>query len=717
MAMIQRLRNSSWVAVVIGVALVLFIVGDWLTGKNSGPSIDEDRDVIAIVNNEKVREAEIMSIADQYYKEQLEKDPNYVLDEEKSGQLFQRSWYDLLKKKTVTDQIQRSGILVSDQDINEMMVGLNPDENIKGDPSFQTDNQFDRKKVEDIFRQAKSNPTMRKQLATYVERMREGEQETRYGNYLSKARAFTTKAEQLYQYKASNESINGRMVAVSFNTIKDSEVKLTDGDYKEYIELNKERLKNNKEKRSFKYVVFNIIPTTEDTMDAYARATRFVQSYERQAKKPDTLGASGFIRRSDLSNDKMPEAVKTTLWDAPVGTVVGPEYKEGVYSVYQKVEEVLDSVPVVNVSHILIPFNGKLPNGTEIKDSIQAEVEAKKVYDMVAKGKTIAELAKDYSGDPGSASKEGSYGWADPNQYVEAYKNFCLTAKKDQLGLVRTEYGFHIMKMMDAPDYRKIRYAASSVEIAPGSNTVKVVDEKSRKFKNQIDATKPETFDKAVEKFALIPMVSNDFTSDQRQMGGISDLSEIRQLNYWLFDKKRTANEISEVFAFPTKHVIVKLETVKRVGYPELADIKKEIENEVRRFVKGKMLAEKLDIATKSEKNLDKIAEKFQGNVIDLDVARFGQGFLPQVGAEFGVLGAAFGLKPGAVSKAIVGKEVVAVVKIDKKNKLDDGTSMANMPVENEFAMQASYMINRLQEVLMREGNIQDFRYKFDWNR
>jgi len=133
MAIIQRLRNSSWVAIVIGAALVLFIVGDWLTGKNNGPTIDEDRDVIAIIGDEKVREAEIVSIADKYYRDELERDPNYQLDKDKSSQLFQRSWFDLLKDKTVNAQIANSGVRVSDEDINEMMVGTHPDESIKGD--------------------------------------------------------------------------------------------------------------------------------------------------------------------------------------------------------------------------------------------------------------------------------------------------------------------------------------------------------------------------------------------------------------------------------------------------------------------------------------------------------------------------------------------------------------------------------------------------------
>lgn len=716
MAIIQRLRSSKWVAIVVGSALVLFIVGDWLTGKGNGPQIDEDRDVIAIIAGEKVKEAEIVTIADKYYKEELERDPNYQLDKEKSRQLFQRSWFDLQKSKTVSTQIEKSGITLSDEDINEMMVGAHPEEAIKGDPSFQTDDQFDPKKVEDIFRQAKSNATLRKQLATYVDRMRKNEIETRYATYVAKARAFSTKVEQGHQYKGSNESVNGTLIAVNMDAIKDGEVKITNSDVEAYLKLNKEKYKITQEKRDFKYVVFNIVPSTEDTLDAQTRTLRVAQSYTRQSDKPDTLGASGFVRRSDLSNDKMPEVVKDSLWDARLGKVVGPVYKEGVFSVYQKVAEAQDTVPVVNVSHILIPFSGKLPNGTDIKDSVQAEFEAKRVYDMVARGKTIAELAADYSSDPGSASKGGSYGWANPNQYVAAYKDFCLNAKKNQLGLVKTEYGFHIMKMMDDPDYRMIRFAMNSVEIGPGSNTVKLVDEKSRKFKNQIDPTNPETFDKAVEKFALIPMVANEFGTEQRSIGGITDMSEIRQLNYWLFDAQRAKNDISEVFAFPTKHVVVKLENVKHIGYATAENMRKQIEPDVRKFMKGKLLAKKIEEAYAKEKDLNKLAQQLNATVVDLDVARFGQGFLPQIGSEFGLLGAIFGLKEGVTSSPIIGKEAVGLVQIAKINKIEIPASVYNTPEGDDFTRQPSFMLNRLQEVLMREGSIQDFRYKFEWN-
>jgi hypothetical protein len=110
MAVIQRLRNSGWVAVVIVTALVLFVVGDWLTGKGNGGSVDENQDVIAEANGEKYREAELVAIVDEFYKQEIAQDANYKLDEANTNKLFQRAWNELLKRKLLLTEIDLSGV-------------------------------------------------------------------------------------------------------------------------------------------------------------------------------------------------------------------------------------------------------------------------------------------------------------------------------------------------------------------------------------------------------------------------------------------------------------------------------------------------------------------------------------------------------------------------------------------------------------------------------
>ena len=145
-------------------------------------------------------------------------------------------------------------------------------ETILGDPTFQTDGKFDPKKVEQIFRQAKSNPQMKARLAAYVDQMKKTELETRYAMYVGKSQMFRTKKELEFEYLASNQTTSGKIVALNFSNIQDKDVKITAEDLEDYLNAHKERYKIKSEARDFKYVVFDIVPSVEDTLAAIEQA-------------------------------------------------------------------------------------------------------------------------------------------------------------------------------------------------------------------------------------------------------------------------------------------------------------------------------------------------------------------------------------------------------------------------------------------------------------
>ncbi len=714
MAVIQKLRNSGMVAVVIIAALVLFVVGDWLNGRGNGGNTDENRDVIGEISGELIREADLGPIVEELYKKELDQDPNFKLDEEAANKLNQKAWQELVKRKVLISAIEKSGIEVTDEDFNEMMVGSHPVETILGDPTFQTDGKFDPKKVEQIFRQAKSNPQMKARLAAYVDQMKKTELETRYAMYVGKSQMFRTKKELEFEYLASNQTTSGKIVALNFSNIQDKDVKITDEDLEDYLNAHKERYKIKSEARDFKYVVFDIVPSVEDTLAAIEQANNYAVNMKKSQSAPDTLGASPFIRRSDLG-ESTPKVVVDSLWNAALGTVVGPSFKDGKFTIYQKVASKKDTVPVVNVSHILIPLSGDLPNGTKIADSIQALAVAQDVYNQVTGGKAIADLAGMYSTDQGSANNGGSYGWQDPRQYVPEYKNFCLTAKKGQVGLVKTQFGYHIMKMMDEPDYTNIRYVMNEVEIAPGSKTVNAVVEKSRKFKNQVNPEKPETFEKAAEMQAMAPLVAKDFTTDQKGVARIEQISEMRSIMYWLFDNKRENGDVSEIFTMENKHVIVKMETVKHRGYATVDMVRADIEPLVREQKKGELANEKLAKAMASAKTAEALQKAVNGDIMDCGSVRYGQGIVGQFGQEFRILGAMFGLSDNTTSKPIAGKQMSAVIFKEKMQKMEIPVSVYNAPNDDSYLNQPNYVLSRLQDMMLRYAYVQDYRYKFEW--
>ena len=91
-------------------------------------------------------------------------------------------------------------------------------------------------------------------------------------------------------------------------------------------------------------------------------------------------------------------------------------------------------------SHILIPFG---------KDPAAALKQANQVLALAKSGQDFAALAKKYSQDPGSAKNGGSLGWIDRSGFVAPFADalFGMKSVGDIVGPVKTQYGYHIIKL------------------------------------------------------------------------------------------------------------------------------------------------------------------------------------------------------------------------------------------------------------------------------
>lgn len=91
-------------------------------------------------------------------------------------------------------------------------------------------------------------------------------------------------------------------------------------------------------------------------------------------------------------------------------------------------------------SHILIPFG---------KDPAAALKQANQILGMAKSGQDFAALAKKYSQDPGSAKSGGSLGWIDRSGFVAPFADALFNMKSvgDIVGPVKTQYGYHIIKL------------------------------------------------------------------------------------------------------------------------------------------------------------------------------------------------------------------------------------------------------------------------------
>jgi len=99
----------------------------------------------------------------------------------------------------------------------------------------------------------------------------------------------------------------------------------------------------------------------------------------------------------------------------------------------------------VHVEHILFMTVGK--TDAEV-DEIRKTAED--VLKQAKKGTNFEDLAKKYSEDPGTKEKGGDLGWIVQGQTVPEFEKTAFGLEKGQISdLVRTQYGFHIIKVLD----------------------------------------------------------------------------------------------------------------------------------------------------------------------------------------------------------------------------------------------------------------------------
>ena len=101
----------------------------------------------------------------------------------------------------------------------------------------------------------------------------------------------------------------------------------------------------------------------------------------------------------------------------------------------------------VQVAHIMV----RMPADAPQDQVANAEGRIKEVKRLLLSGESFESLALKYSEDPSTANKGGLLPWFGTGKMVESFEDaaFGLEEPGDLAGPVRTDYGFHLLKLMD----------------------------------------------------------------------------------------------------------------------------------------------------------------------------------------------------------------------------------------------------------------------------
>ena len=101
---------------------------------------------------------------------------------------------------------------------------------------------------------------------------------------------------------------------------------------------------------------------------------------------------------------------------------------------------------MVRARHILI----KVAEDATEEEVAQARARIEEIKRKLDEGADFAELAKEYSEDEATADKGGDLGWFQRGQMVKEFEEAAFALQPGQISdIIRTKYGFHIIKLED----------------------------------------------------------------------------------------------------------------------------------------------------------------------------------------------------------------------------------------------------------------------------
>ncbi|MBP6556937.1 MAG: peptidylprolyl isomerase [Flavobacterium sp.] len=648
MAVLSKIRNRSGLLLLaIGFALFAFIIGEAI---QSGGFNQQPREVGSVNGKDIAYEDFRVKVA----------------DVEKSGQNGQpmsaiqastQVWNQEVSIALLSAEFEKLGLRVGKKHIMEV---FKADPNIGQNPAFANEaGKFDEKKFEDYF---KANP---EGMAAFKEREKNAELNAKFQIYntLVKGALYTTEAEGKFKYESETNKVTFDFVSVPYSSIKDSDVKITDEEIVAYMKTKEKKFKA-EESRELEYVLIEEKPSAADESEIKNKINSLLSTrVEFRDGKNDTIPGfksatnnAEFVNlNSDIPFDStyiakqdLPAEHADKLFALATGDIYGPY----VFSNYYCISKALGRKAGAKskASHILISWEGtQVPNKKEKRTKEEAKVKAEALLAQAQANPGMFMMLAMSNSDDSSAQQGGDLGYFAQGAMVKPFNDFVFNNPIGKIGLVETEFGYHIINVTDKQD--AIRLATIAQKIEPSEATTDKIYTQATKF--EMDAASKDFAALAKEmKLTVSPSVRVKAVDES-----FGPVSNQRQIVKWVFDAETNVNAVKRFEMVNAGHIIVKLKKVNEKGLMAVEDARPQVEYLLKNKKKVEMIKAKMTGSSLSAiATANKVAVV---NALDLTIENpsvSGAGFEPKV------VGTAFSTKAGQISKPIDGNSGVYVI-------------------------------------------------------
>lgn len=703
MSIIQQIREK-YAAVgfgAIALSLIAFILMD--AGRRGGLGNVSTSDAIGEVNGVNISYGAFLDRTKQT--ERMYEANNRVVDENTRQQINSDSWRSMVEDELLRQEQDKLGLQVTDKEFNDLLYGKNPPEDLKRAFTDPKTGQYDVALAKQQFAQIKkSKGEQRDQLETFFKAVIENRLRQKYYGLLQNT-AYVPKWMAEKTMADNNAIASFSFVNIPYTTIADSTVKISDEQINNYVQAHKNEFKQEENSRSIDYVTFSFAPSAADT----AAAFQSIQSLKEEFKTTPDAGA--FVTRNSSSlpfydgynsQAKIQIPNKDSIIAAGMGNVYGP-YLDGNAVVISRVVDVKTLPDSVKASHILIGTIDPQTQQPKMSDSAAKKI-ADSLFAVVKAGGNFEQLALQYSDDQASKVKGGDVGYFVGGTMVKEFNDFCFDHKTGETGVVRTQFGYHIIRITDqknfAPSY-KIAYMGKSIE--PSQETINDAQSRANIFYGNSRSLK--AFDDNAKKGALVKNSSNDIKENDYQING---LGVNRKFIRSIFEQE--TGTVLEPEEFADQFVVAAVTGAEKAGVASAAKARPTVENILRNQEKAKQIGAKIG----KPASLQALAQAQSVSVQHADSVSFASPILPNAGFEPKVGGYANSKNSvNKISPAIAGNGGVFVVQTDFIGaKADAGTSVDDLQ-KSLASQQKGAALYSSTQALRNAAKIKDKRSKF----
>ena len=705
MATLQNIRNRGglMVAIVIGLALGAFILGDML---NSGSKLMRPKQMeIAQIDGESVEYPDFQKKVEELsevYKMNTQKNQ---IDENTWDQIREQVWQQYLQENILGKAAGELGLTVTSQELFDLVQGNNPHPIIQQLFRNPKTGQVDKSIILQFLKSLETTATpQQKSYWLYIEnQIKEDKLRTKYNDLVSKG-LYVTSAEAKESLAEKNKNTNFQYVVLSYNSIPDGDVKVSESDLNEYYNKHKDEYKQEKT-RKIEYVTFEVQPSAADNAATQKWINDSKQEFASATDNAQFIGVNsdtpfdpGYYKKEEIQ----PAALADWAFSAKPGELYGPYFENNEFKM-AKIDQFKMMPDSVEASHILIS-----PQTAGTIEKAKAKIDSlKRVIEL---GGNFAELAKKYSEDQGSAAKGGDLGWFKRKQMVPEFEEAAFSGEVNKLYVATTRFGIHLIKpTKKGKETNEVRLAILTRKVEPSNETYQKVYSEASKFASEnstLDAfNKSVVAQKLNKKMAVLK--END-----REVSGLNGSRALVRAAFTADQGKiLVSNEGSSIFEFGNQFVIGAMTEATEEGNSTFEEAKARVDLAVRKEKKGQMLADKLKNASAGSSDLSSVASKLSTQVKDATGVNFTTFSIPAVGFEPALIGTVCNLSEGKISAPVEGNNGVYLAKVTAITNNSDNDLKGE---KSKLAQAMGYRANsQVFESLKKAVEIVDKRSKF----